>query len=126
LLGYLAACSLPGFELKSFEEGFIPTETTVRMRVTKPYKVQFTDVTQNNGMPRYTFNTDELAAKIGDLPTAVNALDTIGVVPNPYYAYSSYEKSQLDTRVKITNLPAKCLITIYALDGTLIRKVSRD
>jgi hypothetical protein len=28
--------------------------------------------------------------------------------------------------VKITNLPNKCTITIYSIDGTLIRKFSRD
>jgi hypothetical protein len=47
-------------------------------------------------------------------------------VPNPYYAYSNYETSQIDTRVKITNLPPKCTITIYSVDGTLIRQFKRD
>ncbi|MBA2407063.1 MAG: hypothetical protein H0V65_03595, partial [Chitinophagales bacterium] len=114
------------FQYKPISEGFIPTETKLRFRVTKPYKVQFTDVNLNNGMPRYTFNTADLAAVQGDYNTAVNALDTINIVPNPYYGYASYEQSQLDNRVKITNLPQKCTISIFAIDGTLIRKISRD
>jgi hypothetical protein len=115
-----------GFQFRSLADGLIPTDTKLRFRVTKPYRVQFTDVNENNGMPRYTFNTDNLAAKIGDLATAVNALDTINIVPNPYYAYSSYEKGQLDNRVKITNLPQKCTISIFSIDGILVRKISRD
>ena len=42
------------------------------------------------------------------VPTSV--LDVINVVPNPYYAFSQYETSKLDNRVKITNLPEVCTI----------------
>jgi hypothetical protein len=108
------------------EQGLIPTETKLRFRVTKPYARYATDVSQNGNQPRYTFNTASLAAVQNDLPTAVNALDTINIVPNPYYAYSAYEVSQVDHRVKIVNLPQKCTVRIYALDGTLIRKINRD
>ena len=38
-----------------------------------------------------------------------SVMDLINVVPNPYYAYSTYEGvengGQLDSRVRITNLP---------------------
>jgi hypothetical protein len=44
------------------------------------------------------------------------------VVPNPYYAYSQYETSKLDNRVKITNLPEECTVTIYNISGTLVRQ----
>jgi flagellar hook assembly protein FlgD len=50
----------------------------------------------------------------------------INIVPNPYYAYSGYETSQLDNRVKITNLPEKCTISIYTVNGTLIRQFTKD
>jgi hypothetical protein len=116
----------PNFSYLPISDGFIPTETTIRIRVTKPYQVFATDVNTNNGQPRYTFNTANLAALRNDITTAVRALDTINIVPNPYYAYSSYEVSQLDNRVKITNLPQKCTITIYTLDGIQVRKISRD
>ena len=116
----------PNFSYLSIQDGFIPTETTVQLRVVKPYQVFMTDVNTNNGMPRYTFNSASIAAISNDHATAVSALDTINIVPNPYYAYSSYEVSQIDNRVKITNLPIKCTITIYSLDGTLVRRISRD
>jgi hypothetical protein len=49
----------------------------------------------------------------------------IGVVPNPYYAYSKYETSKLDNRVKITNVPEICTISIYNLSGTLVRQFNK-
>ncbi|HHB79928.1 MAG TPA: hypothetical protein ENK85_11905, partial [Saprospiraceae bacterium] len=54
------------------------------------------------------------------------ALDEVNVVPNPYYGYSYYERSQFTNIVKISNLPAKCTVTIYSLDGKFIRKFDRD
>jgi hypothetical protein len=54
------------------------------------------------------------------------ALKKINVVPNPYYAYSAYESTQFSNIVKFTNLPAKCIITIYSLDGRFIRQYKRD
>jgi len=53
-------------------------------------------------------------------------LDLINIVPNPYYAYDDYEKNQLDNRVRITNLPTQCTVTIFDISGTLIRQYSVD
>ncbi len=50
----------------------------------------------------------------------------INVVPNPYYGYSAYETNQLDTKVKFTNLPPKCTISIYTLNGVLVRRIKKD
>lgn len=103
----------------------VPTETTVELRVTKPYLNKFY-TGENLGFPLYRFNTGNLAATVNDEATASAALDMIRVVPNPYYAYSSYENSSLDNRIKITNLPAQCTISIFTLDGTLVRRFNRD
>lgn len=115
-----------GYKLKSFSEGLIPTETTIKIRVNKPYQKYVTDVNMNNSFPRYIFSTSDIAAVKEDITTAKNALDTIGIVPNPYYAYSPYETNQLDSRIKFINLPKKCTISIFSLDGTLVRKITRD
>jgi hypothetical protein len=48
------------------------------------------------------------------------------VVPNPYYAYSGYEKAGVENVVKITNLPPVCTITIYTLNGTFIRRFKKS
>jgi hypothetical protein len=53
-------------------------------------------------------------------------LDSISVVPNPYYAYSAYENTEVANIVKITNLPPKCVVTIYSLDGKFVRQFNRN
>ena len=123
------SCMWVGYPMLSSGETLLQpgNNAKVRIRVAKPYERYQTDVPSiNNGMPMYQFSTSDLVAKTGDLETAKNALDIINVVPNPYYAFSSYEKNQLDNRVKITNLPSKCTIAIYTPGGTLVRKLNRD
>ena len=76
--------------------------------------------------PTYEFNTDDIVAKKGQNDVAKDALELIRAVPNPYYGYSSYENSQLDNRIKITNLPNKAMISIFSISGTLIRTLEKD
>jgi flagellar hook assembly protein FlgD len=80
----------------------------------------------NGNFPMYTFSTDGLETLTNQSTVAKNALEMINVTPNPYYAYSDYETSQLDNRVKIINLPQKCTIAIYTVNGTLIRRITKD
>ncbi|MGQ0828981.1 MAG: T9SS type A sorting domain-containing protein [Bacteroidota bacterium] len=82
--------------------------------------------TINGGNPVYDFNTVGLATHKNDEASAKEALDLINIVPNPYYAYSGYEQEAIDQVVKITNLPGKCVVSIYTLNGTLIRKITKD
>jgi hypothetical protein len=82
--------------------------------------------TINGGLPMYNFNLDGLAPTFNDATTAESALDLINVVPNPYYAYSQYESDKLDNRIRITNLPERCNINIYTVNGTLVRTYIKD
>lgn len=121
-------------------EQVMPTEVKVRLRVAKPYKRFFTGVASSNVLvaqdsaaapvnmnnPMYAFSTADLKVSTDDNLSAVQALDLINVVPNPYYAYSAYETNQFDNRVKFTNLPEKCEIKIYTVNGLLIRKFTKD
>ena len=111
----------------------MPSDVTVRFRVEKPYGKYFstpTDstftATANAGNPMYNFNLDAFAARTEVDTLAESLLECINVVPNPYFAFSEYETSQIDHRVKITNLPVKCTVSIYNLNGTLIRQFDRD
>lgn len=109
----------------------LDSEVKIRLRVAKPYKRGYSVDTLlsdpapapvNDNYPMYGFNTSDLAVRKNDQEVAKTSLDLINVVPNPYYAYSAYEKNAVDNIVKITNLPKTCIITIYTLSGTLIRK----
>ena len=53
-------------------------------------------------------------------------MNTIRTVPNPYFAYSAYENSPVENKVKFTNLPEKCKISIYTLNGGLVRVINKD
>lgn len=81
---------------------------------------------QNNNFPMYTFNTSDIATLYDQNDVAKNNLDLIKVVPNPYYGSSSYEERRTDNFVRITNLPNKCTVTIFTMNGTLVRSIKRD
>lgn len=86
----------------------------------------------NKNYPLYMFElTDDIATLTGQATAAAakqsykdSILSLIGVVPNPYYSYSSYETtSQLETKVRFINVPASTTINIYTVDGTLVRRL---
>lgn len=77
--------------------------------------------------PNYRFSTTNLAPSEITSEQAVDSIvDLINIVPNPYYAYSTYEGGQLDNTVRITNLPAECVISIYSLNGSLVNRLVKD
>ncbi|MBL4586020.1 MAG: T9SS type A sorting domain-containing protein [Flavobacteriales bacterium] len=109
----------------------LESKVTINLRVTKPYREDFAPgwsvaVPQNDNLPMYTFSTKDFATVRQDLTTAEDALDLIKAVPNPYYANSGYELTQLDNIVKIINLPVECTISIYTINGTLVRQFKKD
>lgn len=117
-----------GYSLASLAEGIVPAgnTATVQLRVRKPYtKFGVEGVSMNDSLPTYFFSTDGYEVDTAQKEVAVDFLEEIKAVPNPYYAYSSYETSQLDNRIKIINLPATCSITIFSIDGQIIRKFER-
>ena len=77
-------------------------------------------------LPYYTFTTKGYGPTFNDEAKGEADLDLIQVVPNPYYAYANYEPNALTHRVKITNLPDQCVVTIYAVNGTKIRQFKKD
>lgn len=85
-----------------------------------------TSVPKNDFKPLYEFGMQQFAAVKHNNAVAKDALSMINVVPNPYYAYSSYETSQLDNRIKFVNLPPQCTVSIFTQGGTLVRKFKRD
>lgn len=111
-------------------ESWLSNDCRVKIRVSKPYAKNYStygsSTPENKNYPLYSFNTSDIATKTGDLATAQTALDLINVVPNPYYAYSGYEENQLDNRIKFTNLPSSCTVSIFTVDGILIRRYTKD
>ncbi len=109
----------------------LSNEVKIRIRVSKPYRQYFNFARDtatskiNANYPVYRFSTRGMDTKTHVKDTAKKALDLINVVPNPYYGFSEYETNQLDNRVKITNLPVNCTISIYTVNGVLVRQLSK-
>ena len=119
---------------KSIEEGLIPNDVTIKLRVQNPYnqeriledlnRITRCDVVE--GLPSYEFEFTNKQALDLTQEEYTGALANVNVVPNPYYAYSAYETSQFVNTIKITNLPDQAIVTIYSLDGRFIRQFKRD
>ncbi len=113
---------------------WLDNQVTYKIRVGKPYQRYFSmalpqaysDTAENKCWPEYMFNTETIATSVNNTEVGKSQLDLINVVPNPYYAYDDYERSQLDNRIKIVNLPERCTVTIFNMSGTLIRQFIVD
>jgi hypothetical protein len=103
----------------------LATDVKIKLRVNKEYK-NYIATNRNEGRPMYSWNMDKFKTEKGKSSALSEALKMINVVPNPYYAYSEYERNRLDTQIKITNLPEKCTVTIYSVSGKLVRTFQKD
>ncbi|MBN4052436.1 T9SS type A sorting domain-containing protein, partial [Sphingobacteriaceae bacterium AH-315-L07] len=107
------------------EKGYslLETDVTVKLRVDNAYH---TDNSNSVETLKYSFSTDSICAIKQDAVIAKENLELINIVPNPYYSFSGYETSQIDNRVKFTNLPDQCTISIYDFSGALIEKLNKE
>ena len=115
-----------GSQLKSYADGLIPNDLIIKLRVNNRYDYAEGVSEEEGTAPTYTFSIDGKQASDLDEAGVEEQLDGINMVPNPYYGFSDYEGQNTETTVKITNLPAKCVVSIYTLDGKFIRRYNRD
>ena len=123
-----------GIPVSVLNQEWLSNEAKIKIRISKPYENYYSqplskDGSLNNHFPMYEFSTASIATTFGDADKKISDLDLIKVVPNPYYAFavgSGYEEAPLQNKVKITNLPEKCTVSIYNVSGTLIRKLTKD
>lgn len=109
----------------AMNNGVPPAEAIFQLRVKKPFATkQATGI--NNGFPMYGFSLKGFETLLNQGEVAESALDLINVVPNPYYAYSEYSGNENEQLIKITNLPPKCDISIYSIDGRLVKAYKKD
>ncbi|MBO7647293.1 MAG: T9SS type A sorting domain-containing protein [Bacteroidales bacterium] len=118
------------------EDNWMACDAKVKLRVSRPYlryssrwyndPATAPNASENAGYPMYTFTTKNIApVKLETSEHFETALEEINIVPNPYYGFSNYESTALETYVRIVNLPAKCTISIYTVNGTLIRTLTK-
>lgn len=133
----MAAAMWAHIPLTNPEEDWMATDVRYELRVNKPYDSFYTGMQDYSeyeipqadltlGYPLYKFKTDGVAPIPKEENEVDDDLELISVVPNPYYGYSTYEQDQLDNRVKFVNLPKTCTISIYNVNGTLVRQYKKD
>ncbi len=120
-----------GAQLKSLEEGLIPNEATIKLRVKKQYKRfptvgnELGDVSNTDPInpyaPKYFFSTSGFQSSPITAEDYPVIMESLRAVPNPYYAYYEGEESRLENKIQLVNLPNECTISIFALDGTRVR-----
>ena len=74
----------------------------------------------------FEFSTAGYGATEPDLETQRARLDEIGIVPNPYKAFSDYEVDLANDEVRFTGLPDVATIRVFTLHGTLVRTLEKD
>jgi translation elongation factor EF-1beta len=102
----------------------LSSDVKISARVNRPYDERTVD-NDNLGFPLYGFSFDNPSIT-SDGDRLISVIDNINVVPNPYYAYSEYETGKRDNRVKITNLPERCKVNIFNMQGALVRSFVKD
>lgn len=119
------------------EDSWLANDATIKLRVSRPYyryssrwyddPAQAPNASMNDGYPMYEFTTKNLVPTevTKSEETVQTLLDEINIVPNPYYGFSQYEQNALQNYVRIVNLPANCTISIYTVNGTLIRTLTK-
>jgi len=111
---------LDGFSFSDLDQdgSTPPAGTTVRF-ITAPK----TDLVVGD---QVEFDTAPIQFQTGVQEAAEEALDLIGIVPNPYLGVSAYETDNLDRVVRFINLPERATISIYTVAGTLIRTLDKE
>lgn len=122
---FYSSISWVAYPLLAQGQTHLSSDVTVVLQVNKEYK-NYVASNENAGKPMYSWSMNDISTVTASKDQLAEALKMINVVPNPYYAFSEYERTRLDTRVKITNLPEKCTVKIYTVNGKLIRTFKKD
>ena len=113
------------YPLLKESQTLLSSDVRLKVRLNTEYQV-YNATNSNGGYPHYGWSMDPYRTDRENQDAAVSVLDLINIVPNPYYAYSEYERNKVDTRIKITNLPEKCTVSIYNVSGKLINQFKKD
>lgn len=81
----------------------------------------------NGNVPLYyEFTTIKPVFGDPNVAAQTNAMEKIKVVPNPYYGFSTLDRSAIDKFVTFRNLPPNVTIKIYTLNGDLIKVINKS
>jgi len=82
------------------------------------------------GPPKFFENGDNWVSDMSVLgkvaAVADTTLDTIKVVPNPYIVRSRFNETANSRKMRFTNLPQECRISIFTISGELVRVLDHN
>lgn len=70
--------------------------------------------------------SSSILSPVSSPQTLRDQLEMVNVVPNPYWAYSGYERSYDTPVLKFTHLPRSVTIRVFDLAGNLIRTLTKN
>ncbi len=109
---------VPTVPLNSIQDGLIPNDLTFKLRVNNPFQTT-NPISMNSGYGEYEFTIDTaMYVAVEEINVETPALEQVRVSPNPCYSLGNSQQ------VNIANLPPKSQISIYNLNGHLIRNMS--
>lgn len=76
--------------------------------------------------PTDKFTFKSTAPKLNDAAQGKEDLKNIKVVPNPYFAKSSYELDQFNRDLRFNGMPSEFTLRIFNLAGDLVRTLTQD
>jgi hypothetical protein len=94
----------------------------IKITIAKPFEL----------IDKYEIETQQTT--VADVNTKIDFMANIAVVPNPYVVSSSYETpppsvfsvGRGERRVLFMNIPPKCTIRIYTINGELLRTIEHN
>jgi hypothetical protein len=90
-----------------------------------PFELMITPNYPNSDLDIFSFSAqDVIQAKTEQ--ELKDQLESVQVVPNPYWAYSVYETSYDTPVLKFTHLPQNVTIRIFDLAGNLVRTLTKN
>jgi hypothetical protein len=107
----------PTVHMRPYADGLIPEDVRIKLRVNNPYQVR-AGTGDYNGYPTYRFRIEGQQATPLTPEGVADALDQIRIAPNPCSGAAGV--------ARVINLPARCVVTLYTLDGRIVRQYQRD
>lgn len=118
-------CMYVGTPMLAQNQELLSNDVKISIRVSRKYEDKVVSGL-NNGRPMYSFDMSNLSPSFEIDTLQENDLISFRAVPNPYYGYSEYEDTKLDTRIKFVDIPQTCTISIFNVSGSLVRRINKD
>jgi len=69
-------------------------------------------------------DTNYIKVTAGTKP--LSNLESVAVVPNPYFVRSDFNETQYGKKIRFINLPSECKITVYTINGEHVAEIQHS